>query len=468
MPAFGTSLLRTSPGTLPAVRTGDGSGTGGHLARILGHLFSFELVFLFFLYSNEIKMFFMWLPVDETVLFGALSVVTGLWILFRRGIHLPGLPILMAAALLIFWIVLSYGWTPSRLLARKTLLYILTFNVWCVVAGALIVAAERERAVRFFVFSLVLAVVLAVTGLYIDSHFGSFRYWQGWRELGVRRVYLGWGYTIADGAGVLLALTLFARFGTLRQLTAAAGLAVCLSFLLVGGARGPFLGVMLAAVVAVTARPPRIGRYRLEIPPAQLLGVLALVLGGAAVLYLLGSGEAPLTLQRLHKALAMAFEEDARAPISLGADRLDYWPAAVAAWLEAPFAGHGISGFNVWYRGRELEGAHPHNILLQTLAELGLVGFALLLLFFWSGLRNVRLGRLREDPLFALALIFFVTGIMNGMFAKDLAGARKAFFVVGLLALAPPVAAVATPSPTGSVVRPRPSRSAEPLRRPVS
>jgi O-antigen ligase len=352
--------------------------------------------------------------------------------------------------------------------ARKTLLYILTFNVWCVVAGALIIAAERERAVRFFVFSLGLAVVLALIGLYIDSHFGSFRYWQGWRELGIRRVYLGWGYTIADGAGVLLALTLFARFGTLRQLTAAAGLTVCLAFLMVGGARGPFLGVVLAAIVALVARPPRIGRYRLEIPPTQLLGVLALVLGGVAVLYLLGSGEAPLTLQRLQKALAMAFEEDARAPISLGADRLDYWPAAVAAWLEAPFAGHGISGFNVWYRGQELEGAHPHNILLQTLADLGLVGLVLLLLFFWSGLRNVRLERLREDPLFALALIFFVTGIMNGMFAKDLAGARKAFFVVGLLALARPAAAATRPSPAAFVVQTRPFRSTEALRRPVS
>lgn len=466
MAALGSLPLRPEQKSSSALLA---TATGRRIRQLLGYLFSFELLFLLFLYSNEIKMFFTWLPIDETLVFAGLSGLIGIWILIRRGIYVPGLPILLAAACFLFWIMLSYGWTPSSILARKSLLYIFTFNVWCVIAGALIIAADRERAARFFILSMLLAVVLAATGLYIDYNFGSFRYWQGWQELGVRRVYLGWGYTIADGAAVLLAFTLFTRFASLRQLLAAAGLTICLAFLLVGGARGPFLGVMLATLIAVVARPPAIGRYRLEISPTQLLGALGFGLGVVAVLSLLGSGDAPLTLQRLHKALAMAFREDDVAPISLGADRLDYWPAAVAAWLESPIVGHGISGFNVWYRKSEEPGSHPHNIFLQSLADLGLIGFILLLLFFWSGLRQIRVTRLREDPLFLVAVLFFITGIMNGLFAKDLAGARKTFFVIGLLALAQPVARQATPSSLTSVVLPpHASRSAELLRRPSS
>jgi O-Antigen ligase len=69
---------------------------------------------------------------------------------------------------------------------------------------------------------------------------------------------------------------------------------------------------------------------------------------------------------------------------SLRSDRYDYWSVALRAFGTEPLRGVGAAGWQVyWLRWRTIaEGAHDaHSLELQTLAELGLVGFALLLAF---------------------------------------------------------------------------------------
>ena len=74
-------------------------GTTERAARVfsgrwmLAQLFSFEAAFVLFLYSNEIKVLLPTLPIDETVLFGGLSMAIGAWLIWRDGIYLPGFPV---------------------------------------------------------------------------------------------------------------------------------------------------------------------------------------------------------------------------------------------------------------------------------------------------------------------------------------------------------------------------------------
>jgi O-antigen ligase len=66
---------------------------------------------------------------------------------------------------------------------------------------------------------------------------------------------------------------------------------------------------------------------------------------------------------------------------SVGSNRYEYWKVALKVAADHPIAGVGTSGFAVeWLKRRDIDDAarDAHSLELETLAELGLVGFALL------------------------------------------------------------------------------------------
>jgi O-antigen ligase len=430
----------------------------------LHHLLSFESLFVLFLYSNEIKVLLPTMPVDETVLFGVMSMAVGAWIIARQGIPVRGLAVVVMASLFVAWALASYGWTPSRILIKRQLAYLVVFNMWCVIGGALVIAGSRERTVRFLCLTLLVALFVALSGLRLYLMYGDFRRLPIWSELGFSRTYLNWGYTVADGAGVALVITLFSRFLSLKQLVAAGMLLACAGFVLVGGARGPMVGVALAAMVALSVRPPRVGPGRIEVSVGQIVGLFLVVAAAAYVSWLIATGQTTTTLSRFIQLFESAESDE----IVVGASRWLYWPAAIRFWLDAPWLGNGFASFSyLYHEGGEYPGGHPHNVVLQILAELGVVGLILFGAFVWSALRHASLRRLREDPLMVCVLIYLATGMMNSMFAKELTGGRKLFFAVGLLALRPATQALASRA-HGRLGEPRSRRSAEPGTRPAA
>ena len=135
-------------------KTSGSSGGTFSVRWVLSQLLSFEALFVMFLYSNEIKVLLPPLPIDETILFGAMTMMLGAWLLSRSGLYLPGLVIVGTAFLFVAWALISYGWTPSKLLIKQRLAYLVIFNMWCVIGGALIIASNRTRALRFLCLAL--------------------------------------------------------------------------------------------------------------------------------------------------------------------------------------------------------------------------------------------------------------------------------------------------------------------------
>ncbi|MGD9508842.1 MAG: O-antigen ligase family protein [Geminicoccaceae bacterium] len=399
---------------------------------MLAQLFSFEASFVLFLYSNEIKVLLPTLPIDETLLFGALSMAIGAWLIWRDGIYLPGLVIVTAAFAFVAFALISYGWTPSKILFKQRIAYMLVFNMWCVIGGGLIIASSRARTLRFLCLVLALSMLIAAAGMRIYLVYGNFRTLDMWDELGFSRTYLNWGYTVADGAAVAVVIGLFSRFLSIKQLALFACFVLCAAFLLVGGARGPLLGVALAGLVVICVRLPVVGPGRLEVSVGQLAGVTVAFLAVALIVTMIATGRATTTLSRF---MALAEQAEGERGVE-GASRWAYWPAAVRFFLDAPIVGHGFASFSIlFHKGAEKPGAHPHNVVLETAAELGTVGLLLFFAFIWSGLRLASLRRLRTDPLMVCVLAYFIAAIQNSMFAKELTGGRKLFFAVALFAV---------------------------------
>jgi len=114
-------------------------------------------------------------------------------------------------------------------------------------------------------------------------------------------------------------------------------------------------------------------------------------------------------------ALALFFDPPNISWQSLTTDtRWEIWSAAVQVFLANPFLGAGINTFGDAYRdlGTTLSMGlipHPHCVYLQALAETGVVGLAVFLLFLLGSLycmvKPLWLRRhLRGDPRFLLAL----------------------------------------------------------------
>jgi O-antigen ligase len=92
-------------------------------------------------------------------------------------------------------------------------------------------------------------------------------------------------------------------------------------------------------------------------------------------------------------AIVLGAKENNVAPLSGGAGRLvtlqsnryAYWRVAFKAFAAEPIRGVGAGGWSVWwlrYRNVDEFAQDAHSLPLQTLAELGLVGGALLLALF--------------------------------------------------------------------------------------
>jgi O-antigen ligase len=143
--------------------------------------------------------------------------------------------------------------------------------------------------------------------------------------------------------------------------------------------------IVLGLLVLLTAAAA-LAQYRLErrksggelrLPRRSPLIATAVIVAGLALAIVVGAHETSgSTTPRLSGGATRL--------ASLRSDRYDYWSVALRAFGTSPFHGVGAGGWSVyWLRWRTIpEGAQDaHSLELQTLAELGVVGLALLLVF---------------------------------------------------------------------------------------
>ena len=140
------------------------------------------------------------------------------------------------------------------------------------------------------------------------------------------------------------------------------------------------LGIVALAVHAYGTRAEDEGR--LDLGPLPLarwarIGLVAATIGVAALPYALA-----IATERGHEPATVAFGATTARYGSLGSNRYAYWRVAAHTFADHPLKGAGAGSFRVeWLARRAFDEPvrDAHSLELQTLAELGLVGFAALL-----------------------------------------------------------------------------------------
>ena len=137
---------------------------------------------------------------------------------------------------------------------------------------------------------------------------------------------------------------------------------------------------LLAAIVLVAA----VGQLRrrsvegeLRLPRGAAWIAAAVVCAGLALAIVVGSHENSGSTQTLSGGATRL--------TSLQSNRYDYWHVALRAFASEPLHGVGAGGWSIdWLRWRTVTefAQDAHSLELQTLAELGVVGLALLVAFF--------------------------------------------------------------------------------------
>ncbi len=150
------------------------------------------------------------------------------------------------------------------------------------------------------------------------------------------------------------------------------------------------LALALIATAAAAAEWWFVGRSApgtLRLPRRAPLLALAVICAGLALAIAIGAKEQS----------GVPISGSATRLLTLQSNRYDYWRVALRAFVHEPLHGVGAGGWSVWWlRYRPYAaGAHDaHSLELQTLAELGLVGIALLAAFFagigWAARRAQR------------------------------------------------------------------------------
>jgi hypothetical protein len=351
---------------------------------------------------------------------GLLAVLAAL---LARGVRLPGKPALVLVAALValvVWTAASIAWSShvsaSVLDVQRTLLYAAAASVLVLARSgtallggvlaavtllcgyALTEVREGERLTEPVGYANGLAI-LAVLGLLLATGFAARASAKGAAEAAAATTPLlaatlyftyGRGAWAALGVGLAVAIAVGPR--RLQLALTAVGLAVpaALAVLAADRLATSAAFAVLAVLSIVAALVPLLLRYaepryrpspRMRTAFAAVLIALPVAIA-AAVLVRLGGPEG---VYDAFRATPAPTHGDVRARVfSLsGRNRADYWSVAWGSYQDHPGLGSGAGTFaRTWLRERPVPQpvTDAHSLYLETLAELGPLGLALILL----------------------------------------------------------------------------------------
>lgn len=404
-------------------------------------------------------------PIDLTLLFLAATCGLLLWAIAAGRVRFapPSLPVL-ATALFSGLALESFVWSSMEPLNVDKLVRFLLLTGTSFFASCLL-AKERSRRVRLLHLVVWFSVILV--------YYMYYRWSVGGDPLSdpstpSKRLNGDNYLEYADHAYMLFVLALsLGVFGSPKQSwIAALGSGMALSALLTIGGRGSLFFALLAIRSSAAGLLARSQRGR--VPLRRLASLIAVIGASAAVGYaglaqLRGPDSVSEQLHTLHRYEAQLSGEETRSSDL----HIEGPEDAFAKWLQNPIIGWGIGEFLL----QHTEFAYPHDLLLEILTEMGLVG--VFLFCAAAAVAAIVSGRLLWSTAgwvdASIALLFLTSLLSHLTVSRYLADVRIFFMYLGLA-----IGTAVDAAPRGvrhigargtSLTGPRARRPAEGLRR---
>lgn len=318
------------------------------------------------------------------------------------------------------YVLLTFIWTPGRIYSTQKILYIWTLVLWAVAAPALIISADPNRIKRLGTIFILLSIIVSFEAMsqYIQAGQTGFIRVFGSNYLGLGRI-----------AGLALifsyAYLLFWARSSLAKLLSAALAGLFLWVLLVGGARGPFIAAVLSALIPIIFAV-HISLKRQDIKAERFVVPIIIITIAIIALFtfLYQTGEMTQTMARLQVLTSNGMGDSAGA-------RIQHYVHAIEYWKQAPLLGNGIGSWPIINSGIDARG-YPHNLILEILAELGLVGLILFSAFILYALVILKPPQKYNQSINILLLMLIMYMFLNSMVSGDIPDNRLLFACIGL------------------------------------
>lgn len=388
------------------------------LRSFLSAFFSFELLFILFLFSGRYKAApsFAWIPIDLTAIFFTLSLFAGVLIYFTKKtatINKYSLYLLLLWLLLTSYAFLSMAWSPSINYATEKTMYMATLVLWALLGSTVIISNDIIRVYRFMLLVFLFAFLLGIE--FIFWHLKNDSY------LIARPDYLAIGRVIGLGCIIAFFYSVVLLKSLIPKTLCFSVFFVLLYVMLALGGKGPFIAVILSLIVFSLLYWHTHLRISSGKKKYAIILIITLSIG---FIYILSMKNDFLTFYRLE---SMTTKDESTSI------RLDYYQQAISLWLTHPVLGNGIGSFPVLIGHGDVQN-YPHNIILELLSELGIVGCAIFLLMLLLSIKSLKNQFLTKEPIKLLILMLCFYVLLNALVSADIPD-RTLFAILGLSTL---------------------------------
>ena len=327
--------------------------------------------------------------VDITVI-ATLIIWLGLVkILLEGNWKLPSEPTSIVYLFLIFGLLLgiSYMYTASPDYGFRKILRFNTFAVTMFISPLLIIKspADSKRLLSYFYFLLVIIIGIMLLQFVYFLKWGDFAivlaYWNRISIPGANPIQVS--RYLAIGAAMMIALLI--RNRPSQSLHYFAILFVILLSIILSGSRGPLVSIIIGSIVYAILYERK--------HSSRIFGYGILAIGTIITLLLVLPESLTQRFFDISQGSVIMTQQGVRR-ISTIATRYEFWSMSIEAWFSSItsfFIGLGAGGFSSLFIWRDWHW-YPHNLFFEIIAELGLIGLVIGVLFIIKSYQIINKG----------------------------------------------------------------------------
>ena len=327
--------------------------------------------------------------VDITVI-ATLIIWLGLVkILLEGNWKLPSEPTSIVYLFLIFGLLLgiSYMYTASPDYGFRKILRFNTFAVTMFISPLLIIKSptDSKRLLSYFYFLLVIIIGIMLLQFVYFLKWGDFAivlaYWNRISIPGANPIQVS--RYLAIGAAMMIALLI--RNKPSQSLHYFSILFMILLSIILSGSRGPLVSIIIGSIVYAILYERK--------HSSRIFGYGILAIGTIITLLLLLPESLTQRFFDISQGSVIMTQQGVRR-ISTIATRFEFWSMSLQAWFSSItsfFIGLGAGGFSSLFIWRDWHW-YPHNLFFEIIAELGLIGLIIGVLFIIKSYQIINKG----------------------------------------------------------------------------
>ena len=327
--------------------------------------------------------------VDLTVIATLIIWLGLIKMLLEGNWKLPSEPKSIVYLFLIFGLLLgiSYLYTVSPDYGFRKILRFNTFAVTMFISPLLIIKspADSKRLLSYFYFLLVIIIGIMLFQFIYFLKWGDFAivlaYWNRISIPGANPIQVS--RYLAIGAAMMIALLI--RNKPSQSLHYFAILFVILLSIILSGSRGPLVSIIIGSIVYAILYERK--------HSSRIFGYGILAVGTIITLLLFLPESLTQRFFDISQGSVIMTQQGVRR-ISTIATRFEFWSMSVQAWFSSItsfFLGLGAGGFSSLFIWRDWRW-YPHNLFFEIIAELGLIGLIIGILFIIKSYQIINKG----------------------------------------------------------------------------